>query len=85
MQIPLVDHQQNSLTAARQWVAAAAAGTVIAAAPRGLLCTTSGTITIEDEEAVEIAAMAVTAGVVYPLSPTKITAIAGGAVVWLLY
>lgn len=79
----LVDHNQHSITAAVVWELASASANAIDP-PRGLLCTVDGTITIEDENGTEIAGLAVTAGTVYPLGPTKITAITD-ATVYLLY
>ena len=83
MEVQGVDHNQGPLSGSSVWVQATASASEITR-PRGLLCTVDGSITIEDENATELADMPVAAGTVYPLMPTKVTAITD-ATVWLLY
>ena len=85
MKIELLDHNQTPVGGSTYWVAASAdPGDIATGRPRGLLCQTSGTITVEDSEGTEIADFPVTAGQVYALGPTRITAITDAAV-YLLY
>lgn len=77
----LLDHTRETGSSARVWVAATVA--VITDPPRGLLCTTDGTVAMDDENGTGLT-VAMTGGNFYALSPSEITSL-GTAVVWLLY
>lgn len=77
----LLEHTRETGSAARKWVLATVA--VITDPPRGIMCTTDGSIVMEDIDGTSID-VAVTAGQFYGLSPSEVTSITD-AVVWLLY